>query len=428
MSKKPLWAAICRFLEEPYRIFFPLAILCGMLGIGHWLAYAAGWIDRYSGFMHASIQMQTYMICFIAGFLMTAMPRMSASAPASWVETCGLMGLISGILISLSLSNWRVANLLFVAALVWLVLFVIRRVRACHGETKIKPPVEFIWVPIALVHGILGSVLLMAGNSKIAGSWAVISGKSMVQQGFVLAIVLGVGGFLAPRLMGTFKVTKSASSPCCEIKQTQDRKRYQLLHLLFGLVLLSSFFLEGFGLVRIAYGTRAFLITGMMIWTRSLVFKPLMHEQYVRLVWLSFWMVFLGSWSVFFFPEYHVAMLHLVFLGGYSLMTFSVATMVISSHAGRKEKLQRPSKVLTFLAFSVLAATILRVISAFMPDRYFLLLGLSALSWLMGAFIWLLSIGPLIFVFPEWEAISRIHKDAKRAVLKMKGAEVEPSR
>ena len=414
-----------RIIEEPYRIFFPLAILCGMLGIGHWFAYATGWIDRYSGFMHASIQMQVYMICFIAGFLMTAMPRMSGTAPASWFETCGLVSLILGILTSLIFSNWLIANSLFVTALVWLLLFGFSRVKTCHSSAKIKPPVEFVWVPIALLHGIVGSILLMTGTSKITDTWTILAGKSMVQQGIVLAIVLGVGGFLAPRLMGTFKVVKPASSPCCEIKQAKDRKRVQFLHLLAGLVLLSSFLLEGFGLLRMAYGMRAVLVTCIMLWTRSLALKPLMHEQYVRLLWFALWMVFLGSWAAFLFPDHRVAMLHFVFLGGYSLMTFTVATMVIASHAGRREKLMRSSKILSFLALSIGFAALLRVISSFFPDRYFLLLGLSALCWLIGAFFWLLHLFPLIFAFPDQEETSRIHENAKRIVLEMQEAKRE---
>ena len=414
-----------RICGEPYRIFFPLAILCGIFGIGHWLAYAAGWVDYYSGFMHASIQMQAYMICFIAGFLMTAMPRMSQTAPASWVETFGLVGLILGMMISLSFSNWLVANLLFVASLVCLLLFGVRRVRACHGQAKAKPPVEFVWVPIALLHGILGSLLLMTGISKLTGAWSILTGKLMVQQGFVLAIVLGVGGFLAPRLMGTFRVVKPAANSCCEIKQAKDRKRDRYLHLLAGLVLLSSFFLEGFGLVKMAYGIRAILVTGVMVWTRSLVSKPLMHEQYVRLLWLSLWMVFLGSWAAFLFPDYRAAMLHFVFVGGYSLMTFAVATMVMTSHAGRKEMLMRSSKILSFLVLSIGAATILRVMSAFAPDRYFLLLGLSSLIWMMAAWLWLIRMVPLVFVFPDREEISRLHEEAKRIVLEMQEAKRE---
>lgn len=58
--------------------------------------------------------------------------------------------------------------------------------------------------------------------------------------------------------------------------------------------------------------------------------------------------IFLGSWAAFIFSSYRVAMLHLVFLGGYSLMTFTVATMVITSHAGKSEQLRRPSIVYSF--------------------------------------------------------------------------------
>lgn len=408
-----------RICEEPYRIFFPLAILCGMLGIGHWFAYAIGWIDRYSGFMHASIQMQTYMICFIAGFLMTAMPRMSATAPASWVETCGLMSLILGILISLSFSNWLMANLFFITALVGLLLFGVRRVRACHSSAKVKPPVEFVWVPIALLHGILGSILLMTGTAKLTGPWSTLTGKSMVHQGLVLAIVLGVGGFLAPRLMGTFKAVKPMTGPCCEIKQAKDRRRYGFLHLLAGFVLLSSFFLEGFGLLRMAYGLRAILVTAFMIWTRSLVFKPLMNEQYVRFLWLSLWMVFLGSWSAFIFLSYRAAMLHLTFLGGYSLMTFTVATVVITNHAGKSEQLKCHSRTLSFLALAIIVATTLRVTSSFFPSFYFQFVGASSFVWLIGAVIWCVATIPLVVIFPHPREVARTHEEAKREVLRL---------
>lgn len=390
--------------EEPYRLFFPLGILCGIFGVGHWFVYAIGLADAYSGFMHASIQMQVYTICFIAGFLMTAMPRLSATEPASWVETCGLLILILSILASLHGSKWILANLLFVASLVWLLLFGIRRIRACHRQAKVKPPVEFLWVPIALLHGILGSVLLMAGTSKITGTWSILTGKPMLQQGLILSIVLGVGGFLAPRLMGTFN---------------KDRKRHGILHVFAGLVLLASFFLEGFGLGKIAYGVRALLVSSLMIWTRSLVFKPLMTEQYVRLLWLSLWMVALGSWAAFIFPAHRVAMLHFIFIGGYSMMIFAVATMVITSHAGRPEQLRRPSKALYFAAIAVAGSVLLRVISAFFSSWYFQLLGVSSLLWLAGGAGWLMRMIPLVLSFPHADEITKIHEEAKKRVSKL---------
>lgn len=409
-----------RFCEEPYRIFFPLGILCGIFGIGHWFVYASGWAATYSTYMHASIQIETYMICFIAGFLMTALPRMSATKPASWIETCGLLILISSILVSLYSSRWIPAHLLFIASLVWLLFFGVRRLAPAGAQARVKPPVEFLWVPTALLHGILGSLLLITGISKITAAWAIMTGKSMVQQGLVLSIVLGIGGFLAPRLMGTFRIVEPAKGPCCEIKQEKDRRCRRSLHLAAGALLLISFFFEGFGFIRPAYGLRALIVTVLMIGTRSLVSKPLVTEQYVRLLWISLWMVALGSWAAFIFPSYRAAMLHIIFIGGYSLMTFAVATMVITSHAGKSERLKRPSKILSFLAVSLISAMCLRIAGAFFPSWYFQLLGLASFLWLAAAFLWFFRMMPLIFVLPRPEDITRLHEDAKQRVLKMR--------
>lgn len=401
-----------RIFQEPYRLFFPLGIFCGFIGIGHWLVYAMGYVSAYSSTMHASIQMQTYMICFIGGFLMTAMPRLAQAKPASWIETGVLMFFIFGILSSLLMAKWVPANLFFVAALLWLLFFGFRRVMSPHRAVKGSPPVEFLWVPIALIHGILGSLLFTAGTSKVAGSWAILTGKSMTQHGFVLAVVLGVGGFLAPRLMGTFKLAKPNPNACSEIKQTNDRLLHALLHLLAGTVLLASFFLEGFGLIKIAYGVRAALVTVLMIWTRSLVLRPLMKEQYVQLLWASLWMVFLGSWAAFIFLPYRVAMLHAVFIGGYSLMTFAVATMVMTSHAGKAEQLRGRSRTLSFIAFAVLAAMFFRMASPFFPAWYFQLLGISSGFWLSAAVVWLIRMTPLILSFPDESEITRMHEES----------------
>ena len=69
--------------QEPYRFFFPLGILMGAIGVGHWLMYSIGWLKTYSSEFHSSIQMETYMACFVIGFLLTAMPRFAQANHAT---------------------------------------------------------------------------------------------------------------------------------------------------------------------------------------------------------------------------------------------------------------------------------------------------------------------------------------------------------
>jgi len=69
--------------REPFRIFFPLGIALAWIGIGHWVAYAAGWIGTYSCTAHGLVQIQGFLLAFALGFLLTAIPRRTASEPAS---------------------------------------------------------------------------------------------------------------------------------------------------------------------------------------------------------------------------------------------------------------------------------------------------------------------------------------------------------
>ncbi|MBI4531701.1 MAG: hypothetical protein HY709_09260, partial [Candidatus Latescibacteria bacterium] len=51
--------------NEPFRVFFPLGIVCGLIGVSHWLLYQVGWIGQYSCFYHGLIQIQGFLTCFI---------------------------------------------------------------------------------------------------------------------------------------------------------------------------------------------------------------------------------------------------------------------------------------------------------------------------------------------------------------------------
>src|SRR3989338_4311737 len=84
------WADLRR---EPFRLFFPLGTLLGLVGINHWLVYALGWAGSSSGFFHAGIQVGGYMLGFIAGFLLTALPRFASTAPASSAELAVFLAL-----------------------------------------------------------------------------------------------------------------------------------------------------------------------------------------------------------------------------------------------------------------------------------------------------------------------------------------------
>jgi len=72
---------------DPYRILFPLGILLGVMGVSIWPLYYFGITEGYSGRAHAFVQTDGFLYAFIAGFLLTAIPRFTGTeAPSRRIQ------------------------------------------------------------------------------------------------------------------------------------------------------------------------------------------------------------------------------------------------------------------------------------------------------------------------------------------------------
>src|SRR5256885_1328117 len=83
--------SLSTFAKEPYRIFFPLAVLAGIAGVALWPLVLTGVTESYPGITHARIMAWGFLGGFIFGFLGTAMPRMLSAKPLSMLETTVLV-------------------------------------------------------------------------------------------------------------------------------------------------------------------------------------------------------------------------------------------------------------------------------------------------------------------------------------------------
>lgn len=394
--------------REPFRLLFPLGAVSGLLGVGHWLAYAAGWSPSYSGFYHASLQVGVFALCFILGFLMTALPRFLSAPPASHAELGVVLALLLAQPILLSLGRWVEAEGCFAALLLALAIFAGRRALARRAAEP--PPTEFVWIPIALLHGLLGAALLMAAQVGTAPAWMLAVGRPMVQQGFLLGMVVGVGGFMAPRLMGHAATPALTSSPD-DVRRSRQRR--VAWHAAAGAVFFSSFWLEGFGVVGPAYLLRAAVVTAVFVAAGTFPRPPRVSDLYVRLLWAAVWMIVLGLWGAGLWPRHRAAMLHLVFLGGVSLMIFAVGTMVVLSHAGEGRRLRAPLPILWFLGMGTAAAVGFRLAAEWRRDAFFPLLALAAVCWLLPLAAWLAFLAPRLLHVPSPGTFEHLHEAAK---------------
>lgn len=391
-----LTQAVC---HEPYRLFFPLGILMGIWGVSHWFWYALGISSSYSGFFHSSIQILVYMSCFIAGFLLTAIPRFTASFPATGSEVAGFLIILLSIAFFLFAANWMAAQILYIGFLLMLVLFVSFRLKY-RSKTSLtgSPPRELIWIPVGLLFGVAGMLLLIFGEGRLLPVWAIELGKPIADQGLILCVVMGIGGFLIPRIMGTYK--------------TNDKSRSIKVHLLCALILFMSFWFEAFGAAAVGYALRAAVVTFQFAGAGVLRGFLQPCDFYVRLAWISVWLIALGYWGAALWIKYKTVMLHITFIGGFSLMTFAIATMVVLSHAGEGERLKKPLGILWVVAIGLGISALERALVVLFPERYFHILGGSAVFWVVAATSWLIFMFPAILTVPKEDEFERMHKKA----------------
>lgn len=410
---------LCR---EPYRLFFPIGIWMGMVGVAPWLFYALGLRETYSGFFHSSTQMLVYMSCFVTGFLMTFIPRFTAMAYATVNEIFSFLFLLVGISVFLQLEQWIMAETCYLIWLLLLVRFVlVRRPQHPMTTTAPTPPVELIWLPFAAFHGLSGTLLLILGQLDILPRVAVRIGKPMMEQGFLLSMVMGIGGFLLPRIMGTYQHHQAGSQerqiPCAVAQRRSSHPfRSVIFHLGCGLALWTSFWLEGWGWISWGYGMRAIVIIAEFFWTKTLPHLQKGADFYKVLALSSAWMIVAGYGLAAIFSEYRVAMLHLAFMGGFSLLTLAIGTMVILSHAGEADRLKRPMGILLIVAIGSALALVKRTLLIAFPDSYFTFLGLSSLAWIFAVGSWLIYMISRLFKVPEEDAFEKMHQEAQETL------------
>src|SRR5436189_4239604 len=82
---------IADLAREPFRIFFPAAVLAGIMGVALWPLYFTHLTEFYPGVSHPRIMAFGFFGGFILGFLGTAMPRMLSANPLRLAEVIPLL-------------------------------------------------------------------------------------------------------------------------------------------------------------------------------------------------------------------------------------------------------------------------------------------------------------------------------------------------
>lgn len=369
----PLWR------KDPYRIFFPLGWLLALVGVGQWLLLPLGLTQEYRSIFHSMTQVQGFLTCYALGFLLTFVPRRTATEPPS----AGLMVLLLICPVVTSafayFELWAISQLSWMVLLVTMIGFILARAFSKAGARRVPP--SFVWIPISLVLALVATVVT-GGAAYLGEQWMWLHdvARGAILQGLFTGLVLGVGGLFLPM------VTHAEPPP--QLTDAQRRVQ-QAAHALGALAYVGSFWAEGVGLLSTAYAIRAFVAFAVLgLGARQ--FRLPKEKGLIRwLAWIAAWCLPAGFAVVAVLPGYKQIGLHVVFIGCFALLTFCVSTHVVLSHAGQYMPLRQSPWQLWAMALLLAIALGLRAMVALDQERFYLWVGLATVPFLLALGAWL---------------------------------------
>ena len=371
-------AGISPWRSEPFRIFFPLGVLLAWIGVGHWLLYATGVTATYSCKFHGLVQMQAFMMAFAIGFLLTALPRRTQTQPVDRMEIVALVAALVVTTAAAIAERWVIAEMAYAALFACLIEFALRRFLK-RGVGR-RPPAAFVLLPIAALHGLAGAGLIAAAEANNVAPWTSQLGLLLVEQGVFLCLAVGIGGLALPLMGGAPPPPDLGSAP----RETWKALAYASA----GAAIFASLLLEELGFERSGPLFRAIVVAiglGLGGGAWHLPGKPGAHR---KVVWLAVWLMPAGLIVSALWPDYRVPALHILFIGGFSLLAFGIGTHVALSHFNLEQlALGRPPAVI-ILGAAFLIALCARLAADF-SNTYFIHLGWAAAVWILGSAVWL---------------------------------------
>lgn len=367
--------------SEPYRLLFPLAAVLGAFGVGHWFSYWVGWQATYSGQAHGLVQSQAFLAAFVAGFLMTMLPRRLHAPRASTAELGAIAASLAVTTFASLAQAWILAELSALATLAVLAAFAVRRARAATR----RMPDAFVLMPLGLAMGAVGAALVLATE---LGAPAVLLtvGRGLAQEAQYLTLILGAGHLVLPILTGHLPPPDGDGS--------WRSARARLLHAGVALTIVAGVLVERLGTggdldrIRFGAGLRAAAFAADALACIHAFRPPRVAGLHRRIGWLAFWLVPAGEAFAAAVPRMRVGALHVTFIGGFALLSFAVAAHVIASHGGFPAVVSGSPWPVALFGVLFLFAASTRVMADVLPGSYWTHVGGAALAWLLALFAW----------------------------------------
>lgn len=375
------WVCFGDLHREPFRVFFPCATLAGLIGVALWPVLLLGWLENYPGPSHARLMVQGFFAGFIFGFMGTAIPRLIGAAPFSARETVSLLALFLGNVTANTVGMNTLADVLFVVELAYLFRLLKHR---CHAGKSEPPPPSFVLVGLAFASALVGTGLQLAGRHWVLNPPLDLLARLLSYHALVLLAVLGAGGFLLPRFLG-LGTRRNVSECATKTPEWICAARFAKIT---GALLLATYVAEALGWSRASGTARSMIIVGYL-------FREMPLERW-RWDWrgvhwqlsLGLLCLPLGVFAAGWFPSMRIPLMHVELVGGFALVTFSVATRVVFGHSGARQKLKQFNPWLTSAALLMLLGLVSRIFGDVVPGIQTTHYNYGAACWMAGVAVW----------------------------------------
>jgi uncharacterized protein involved in response to NO len=352
---------ISSILQNPYRPLFLIGTISAIIGAGLWMPYGFQLMNFYPGRMHAHLMMGVFLLSFASGFLMTAIPKMTGTFPSGKVE---LFLQITGLIFTAGCGLINKETTLFFISILLNLTMLLFFVGKRFLVKKNNPPDVFPFVMAGILSGLLGSIFWIFGLYTI--------GHRLFYLNFILCLVLGVGSKLIPMLLRL--------GPA---KPNSKRTTVFLAIILF----ISNFF-EDYYLWSLGPWIRSMVVLWVGIFYWRVFEKSTFNSGFTNGIRLSAISVILGSLLLALDPIHRMEWLHLIYISGFALLTFLVATRVILAHGGHDLNLEVKNWRITATVVLILLAAATRALAPFWPAGYNRHLAYSAFCLVFALVIW----------------------------------------
>jgi uncharacterized protein involved in response to NO len=354
--------------QDAYRPLFLSGWIYAMAGVLVWILSSTGWIQIYPVQYHTQWMIGGFLMSFISGFLMTAIPRFLSAKPANTTEV-GMS--LSCIFLTVVTSAWRFSLIFLVLSFIFLIVFIFRR----KISSKAQPPPFFPFILFALSVAVIGSLGLLLPSLMILPAWVPHFSRQLLYSAFIQSLVLGIGSRLIPALTGQI------TNPFILM---QKKKQF--------LIALTGFILS-WPLEMISYKFGLLIRCCSIFYIAKeywMIFHPPLKNGFLAIsLWLAAWGFVLGQLGLFLSDTYQKDIQHLTFILGFGLLTFLISIRVGLAHGGHGTSSEKTSLWIPGMGFLMLLTAILRGSLAWLPQQMSSgILITASVLWICACLIW----------------------------------------